>query len=63
MRPRMPYDDACWEKSKEISDSWVQELAEMEELATRKLMDMESRVLAWEPDDSTLALLEPRKEV
>ena len=54
-----------------IDNAWKQrvdllkdrELAEMEEQATRKLMNMESRVLARDPDDSILALLEPRKVV
>jgi hypothetical protein len=32
MRPRLPYDDAAWEKSEEIADGWVQELLDPEVL-------------------------------
>jgi hypothetical protein len=38
------------------------ELDEMEKLVALQLRNMESRVLAWDPDDYTLAILESRKE-
>lgn len=51
-----------------IDDVWKQrlnllgdkELEEMENLVAAKLNNMESRVLAWDPDDYTLAVLESR---
>lgn len=45
------YDDAWKERLDLLSD---QDKSDMEELVARKLEEMETRVLAWEPDDYTM---------
>lgn len=53
--------DDVWKHRLDLLDD--KEMDEMEKLVALKLRDMESRVLAWDPDDYTLAILESQKDM
>ncbi|RAH62094.1 phosphotransferase family protein [Aspergillus piperis CBS 112811] len=57
--PTVDYEEA-WRDRLDLLDE--QERDKMEELVSRKLEEMESRVLAWDPDEYTMAFHQHLKE-
>ncbi|CAG8359274.1 unnamed protein product [Penicillium salamii] len=53
--------DDLWEHRLDLLND--KEKAEMESLVAQKPRDMETRILAWDPDDYTLARLNVREEI